>query len=108
MSARDTAARPRSIEDLGIARKPFYTVAEVAAIVGVSDQTILDRIHAPGDDPRYLYAVALGPRTYRIPVGALSQLVGIAPRITYGTRPLRIDDAERAELARPSARRSRR
>lgn len=108
MRARRDVARPRTIEDLGIARKSFYTVAEVAAIVGVSDQTILDRIHAPADDPRYLYAVALGPRTYRIPVGALSQLVGIEPRITFGKKPLRIDDAVRGELAGLSARRSRR
>lgn len=108
MRARRDVSRPRTIEDLGIARKPFYTVGEVAAIVGVSDQTILDRIHTPADDPRYLYAVALGPRTYRIPVGALSQLVGIAPRITFGKTPARIDDADRGELAIPSARRGRR
>lgn len=107
MGARDTTARPRTIEDLGIVRKPFYTVAEVAAIVGVSDQTILDRIHAAADDPRYLYAVALGPRTYRIPVGAVSQLVGIEPRITFGSTPRRIDEGARGEPAR-TARRSRR
>lgn len=99
---------PKALEDLGIERKPFYTTAEVARILGISDQTVLDRIHTPADDPRHLYAVALGPRTYRIPVGALAQLVGIRPEIKTTKRPRRIDDAVRAELATTSARRRQR
>lgn len=90
-----TPAVPATLEDLGIPRKPFYTPAEVAAFLGVSDQHILDLIHAPADDPRHLYAIALGPRTYRIPVGAVSQLVGIAPEIRIGKRPRRIDHSAR-------------
>ena len=99
--------RPRILEDLGIERKPFYTTAEVARIVGISDQSVLDRIHLPADDPRHLYAVALGPRTYRIPIGALSQLVGIKPRITMGRHPRRIADGIRDEVAAVRSRGSR-
>lgn len=90
--------RPRSLEDLGIERKPFYTTAEVAGYLGVSDQHVLDRIHTPAGDPQHLYAVALGPRTYRIPIGALSALVGIPPRIRVTDRPRRIEGVERTEL----------
>lgn len=95
-----THTAPATLEELGIPRKPFYTPAEVAAHLGVSDQHILDLIHTPAGDPRHVYAVALGPRTYRIPVGALSQLVGIVPEIRIGKRPRRIGDAVRAETAR--------
>jgi hypothetical protein len=91
--------RPRTLEDLGVERKPFYTTAEVAQIMAMSDQNVLDRIHLPADHPQHLYAVALGPRTYRIPIGALAQLAGIAPRTTIGDRPRRIDDAIRHERA---------
>ena len=90
--------RPKTLEDLGIERKPFYTTAEVARIMTISDQSVLDRIHLAADDPRHLYAVALGPRTYRIPIGALAQLVGILPRIRVGKHPRRIDDAIRDEV----------
>ncbi len=91
--------RPKSLEDLGIERKPFYTTAEVARFVGISDQSVLDRIHLPADDPRHLYALALGPRTYRIPIGALAQLVGLKPQVVTGKKPRRIDDAIRDEVA---------
>lgn len=95
--------RPRTLEELGIERKPFYTTAEVARILDISDQSVLDRIHTPAADPRHLYAVALGPRTYRIPVGALAQLVGIQAEIKITKRPRRIDDAIRDELASAGA-----
>ena len=91
------AMRPTSLEDLGIARKPFYTTAEVARILQISDQSLLDRIHTPADDERHVYAVALGPRTYRIPVGALAQLVGIQPKLRIGSKPRRIDEIVRRE-----------
>lgn len=94
--------RPQTLDDLGIERKPFYTTAEVARIMKISDQSVLDRIHLSANDPRHLYAVALGPRTYRIPVGALAQLVGIPPRTTVGKHPRRIDDAIRDEVASAS------
>ena len=88
-----SATEAKRLEDLGIERKPFYTPGEVARIVGISDQSVLDRIHLPVEDPRHLYAIALGPRTYRIPMGALAQFLGIKARITIGRHPRRIDDA---------------
>lgn len=95
----DVAVKPQSLEDLGVERKPFYTTAEVARILGVSDQTILDRIHLPADDPRYLYALPLGPRTYRVPIGALAQLLGIKPQISVAKHARRVDEAIRDEAA---------
>jgi hypothetical protein len=95
-----TRMRPKTLEDLGVERKPFYTTAEVADIMVMSDQNVLDRIHLPADHPQHLYAVALGPRTYRIPIGALAQLAGIPPRTTIGKRPRRISEAIRDESAR--------
>lgn len=102
------AVRPKTLEDLGIERKPFYTTAEVARFLGISDQSVLDRVHLPADDPRHLYALALGPRTYRVPVGALAQLVGIQAQVTIGGHPRRIDDAVRHEVAPAGAQRKRR
>jgi hypothetical protein len=102
--------RRRTLEDLGVERKPFYTTAEVADIMAMSDQSVLDRIHRPADHPQHLYAVALGPRTYRIPIGALAQLAGIPPRTTIGKHPRRIDDAirdERASTVTPSGKKAR-
>lgn len=94
-----TRMRPKTLEDLGVERRPFYTTAEVAEIMAMSDQNVLDRIHLPVDHPQHLYAVALGPRTYRIPIGALAQLAGIPPRITIGKHPRRISEAVRDESA---------
>jgi hypothetical protein len=105
-----TRMRPRTLEDLGVERKPFYTTAEVADIMAMSDQNVLDRIHLPADHPQHLYAVALGPRTYRIPIGALAQLAGIPPRTTIGKHPRRIEDAirdERAPIVTPSGKKAR-
>lgn len=99
------AMPPTSLEDLGIERKPFYTTAEVARILQISDQSLLDRIHTPVDDERHVYAIALGPRTYRIPVGALAQLVGIQQKLQIGKKPRRIDEIARREAA--TTRRSR-
>jgi len=99
--------RPKTLEDLGVERKPFYTTAEVADIMAMSDQNVLDRIHLPSDHPQHLYAVALGPRTYRIPIGALAQLAGIPPRTTVGTHPRRVSDAARDERAPASLKKAR-
>ena len=46
-------------------RKPYYSPTDLARELGVSHDKILDMIHA-GD----LFAVKLGPRTYRVPLGA--------------------------------------
>ena len=98
-----TEVRPKVLEDLGIERKPFYRPSEVARITGMGEQSILDRIHLPAEHPQYLYAIALGQRTYRIPVGALAQLVGIPARITRGKEPRRTSEATRDERTRVAA-----
>lgn len=79
---------------LDFERKPFYSPAEVGRIAGISDQTVLDRIH----DGR-LYAARLGPRLYRIPLGALLQFLGAPPEIRWTHDPTarvdtRTDDPE--------------
>ncbi len=79
MTAR-TPARPTVPFDFE--RKAFYTPAEVAGIVGVSDQTILERIHTGK-----LYAVRLGPRLFRIPLGSLMQFLGVPPAIRRTVDP---------------------
>src|SRR5258708_14360683 len=61
---------------LDFERKPFYSTVDVAKIAGISDTTVLARIHS-GE----LFAVQLGPRLYRIPLGALLQFLGGAPSI---------------------------
>ncbi|MEK7862014.1 MAG: helix-turn-helix domain-containing protein [Chloroflexota bacterium] len=77
-------------------RKPFYTPTEVSRIVGISDQTVMQRIH-----DGQLYAARLGPRLYRIPLGALLQFVGAPPEIRWTRHPeanvdARTDDPEDA------------
>ncbi|HLZ48104.1 MAG TPA: helix-turn-helix domain-containing protein [Candidatus Limnocylindria bacterium] len=81
---------------LDFERKPFYTPAEVSRIVGISDQTVMQRIH-DGE----LYAARLGPRLYRIPLGALLRFVGAPPEIRWLRDPeahvdARTDDPEDA------------
>src|SRR5437660_84168 len=62
--AARTGRRP---EDFSFERKAFYSPAEVARILGVSDQTVLDLVHEDR-----LFAVQIGPRLYRIPWGSFS------------------------------------
>ncbi len=57
--------------------KAFYTPSEVATILQVSSQTVLDWIHDGGLD-----AVQLSERVYRIPLGALMIRLGEPPRVT--------------------------
>src|SRR5258708_1967733 len=66
----------RSVPSLDFERKPFYSTVDVAKIAGISDTTVLARIHS-----RELFAIQLGPRLYRIPLGALLQFLGGAPSI---------------------------
>ena len=77
MSQLQPATIPRTAVAFDFERKAFYTPAEVASILRISDQTVLQRIHE-GD----LYAVRLGPRLYRVPLGSLMQFLGHPPRIT--------------------------
>lgn len=74
--------RTRGSVALDFERKPFYTPAEVGRITGISDQTVLDRIH-----DGQLYAARLGARLYRIPLGALLQFLGAPPEIRWARDP---------------------
>lgn len=102
---RTTATRKRtkervpSIDDFTFERKPLYSPADVARILEVSDQTILDWIHS-----ERLFATQIGPRLYRIPLASLMQFLGVPPRIrvTRGSKARKFQDAEfeRAEPLR--------
>lgn len=74
------STRPESALDFE--RKPFYSPAEVAKILSISDQTVLERIHEGR-----LFAVQLGVRLYRIPLGALLQFMGAQPSIRRSVNP---------------------
>lgn len=71
-------------------RKPFYTTLEVATILGISDTTVLQRIH-----DQELFAVQVGKRLYRIPLGALLQFLGARPSIRRSADPHARVDAKR-------------
>lgn len=92
-----TRARTGPAFKYGFEPKAFYTPAEVAQILRVSSQTVLDWIH----DQR-LDAVQLSERVYRIPLGALMLKLGEPPRVRREVYPyLRVDpDAEAKALAR--------
>jgi len=47
-------------------KKPFYSPPEFAALIGVDPSTVLDWIHRD-----QLFALHLGPKTYRIPLAAV-------------------------------------
>ena len=88
--------RIRTAEDFTFMKKPFYTPSEVASILGISTQTVLDRIH-DADDRRRLYAVQLGVHTYRVPLGSLLQLLGVEPIIEHSKSPNLVQDAVKDE-----------
>jgi excisionase family DNA binding protein len=94
--ARATVARPRKDpDDFAFERKPFYSPAELSRILGVSDQTVLDLIHG-----EKLFAVQVGPRLYRIPLGAFMQFLGVPPRIRWTRRSRAVVRADDDELDR--------
>lgn len=72
----------RHLAELTFERKSFYSPAEVASILAISDQTVLERIHEGK-----LFAVKLGPRLYRIPLGALLQFLGAPPSVRRSVNP---------------------
>lgn len=90
--ATKLARRPRPAEErrprLDFERKPFYSPAEIARVLGISTQTVLDRIHDGS-----LYGVRISARIYRIPLAAFMQLLGEPPRIRR--RPWPPADADR-------------
>jgi len=80
-------------------RKAFYSPTDVARIFDVDPSTVMDWIHR-----KSLYAVKLGPRTYRIPLAVL--LRRISPEMTEpqrveidATKELRADERRRARRA---------
>lgn len=87
--------RVPSIHDFTFEKKPLYSPADVARILDVSDQTVLDWIHS-----ERLFAAQIGPRLFRIPHASFMQFLGVPPliRITRGHNARRIDDAEFARL----------
>lgn len=90
---------PTRTPKLDFERKAFYSPAEIAGILGVSTQTVLDRVHDGS-----LYGVRLSPRIYRIPLGGFLQFLGEPPRITHRTRKVkRLPDWDR-ELAEEETR----
>lgn len=99
------AAVRQRVAALDFERKAFYTPAEVAAILQVSTQTVLDWIHEDR-----LYGIQLSERIYRIPLGALLQRLGEAPRVTREVHPDRVPAraADLRALAREHRRPARR
>ncbi|MEX2046903.1 MAG: helix-turn-helix domain-containing protein [Chloroflexota bacterium] len=95
--------RVPSIDDFTFEKKPLYSPADIARILDVSDQTVLDWIHS-----ERLFAAQIGPRLFRIPHASFMQFLGVPPliRITRGHNARRIDDAEFAHAepgrARPN------
>lgn len=81
-------ARARGPVALDFERKPFYSSVEVAAILGISDETVRNWIHA-GD----LFAVHVGPRLIRIPLGALLMFLGQPADISRSRNPAATVDA---------------
>ncbi len=78
-------------------RKAFYSPTELARIFEVDPSTVLDWIHAGS-----LYAVKLGPKTYRIPLAVV--LGRVDPE---ATKPTRHRLGARAELKADERKRAR-
>jgi len=94
-----------SVDDFTFEKKPLYSPADIARILDVSDQTVLDWIHG-----EKLFAAQIGPRLFRIPLASFMQFLGVPPQIrwTRGGKASRIDDAEfaRVEASPPKSRRA--
>lgn len=90
--------RVPSVDDFTFEKKPLYSPADIARILDVSDQTVLDWIHS-----ERLFAAQIGPRLFRIPLASLMQFLGVPPQIrwTRGRKARRIDDSE-VERTEPS------
>jgi len=79
-------------------RKAFYSPTELARIFEVDPSTVLDWIHAGS-----LYAVKLGPKTYRVPLAVVLRRVDPA-----AATPTRLQLDARAELKADERKRARR
>lgn len=80
------------VEKLQADRKPFYTPIEVAKITGLDETQILERMQLPEADSNYLYALELEQGAWRIPLGAVVQLIGVPAAIKRGTAPRRVNE----------------
>jgi excisionase family DNA binding protein len=69
-------------------RKAFYTPAEISDLLQIHVSTVRDWIHADR-----LFAYQLSERVYRVPLGALMELLG--ERDTVSRRELAADEADR-------------
>lgn len=83
--------RVPSVDDFIFEKKPLYSPADIARILDVSDQTVLDWIHS-----ERLFAAQIGPRLFRVPHASFMQFLGVPPQIrwTRGRKARKIDDAE--------------
>ncbi len=84
----------RKSPTLDFERKAFYAPAEIARILGISTQTVLDRIHDGS-----LYGFRLSPRIYRVPLAGFVQFLGEPPRVERVTKKLRRLPTWKRELA---------
>ena len=90
-TARPVKDRVPSIDDFTFEKKPLYSPSDVARILDVSDQTVLDWIHS-----ERLFAAQIGPRLFRIPHASFMQFLGVPAEIrwTRGHKARKFDDAE--------------
>lgn len=90
-TGRPAKNRVPSVDDFAFEKKPLYSPAEIARILDVSDQTVLDWIHS-----ERLFAAQIGPRLFRIPLASFMQFLGVPPQVrwTRGRKARKIDDAE--------------
>jgi len=90
-TARPMKDRVPSIDDFTFEKKPLYSPADIARILDVSDQTVLDWIHS-----ERLFAAQIGPRLFRVPHASFMQFLGVPPEIrwTRGHKARKFDDAE--------------
>jgi excisionase family DNA binding protein len=90
-TAAKTSKSLPSLDDFTFEKKPLYSPADVARILDVSDQTVLDWIHS-----ERLFAAQVGPRLFRIPHASFMQFLGVPPEIrwTRGRKARKFDDAE--------------
>ncbi len=66
-------------------KKPYYSPTEFSALVNVDPSTVMDWIHNG-----HLFAVHLGPRTYRIPLAVVMNR--LAPQEVRPARRVKVID----------------
>lgn len=74
-------------------KKAYYSPTEFAELVGVDPSTVMEWIHSES-----LYAVHLGPRTYRIPLAVVMNR--LAPEEVKPARRVKVIDPTLTEEAK--------